>query len=497
MSAPADWDRVTRLFHQALERPAADRGAFLRQACGGSRELQREIESLLEAHEAAGAFLDLPALGAVGEAAESLVGRTLGQYRVERVLGEGGMGVVYLAEDTRLSRPVALKALPARYTQDRAGRDRLRREARAAAALGHPGIATVYALEEIEGHLCIAFEFVPGETLRAEIARGPLPLPLVVETAAAVARALAAAHQRGVVHRDLKPENVMRTPDGHIKILDFGLARFREPTSPSVTLSALGSVMGTPAHMAPEQIRGESGDARSDVFSLGVLIFELASGINPFAGVDPASTVAKILEAPEPPRLSAAVPGHADPLLTARLDRVIARCLQKAPDARFLSVEALLQALVEPGGAPGSGRHNNPQALWWWKFHQAVTSFAYLVLLVPLWLVHEWLPGLPGLLLFLTGLTGALVASLLRLHLWFTVRSYPAEWPAQRRAAGRWIAAADVVFAGVLVAAALLLLADHSRVASILVSAAVAVVLSFWVIEPATTRAAFPPDATA
>jgi serine/threonine protein kinase len=506
MMRPDHWDRVNTLFHQALDRPAAERPAFLRQASAGDEALVNEVASLLEAHDDAGAFMEPPALGAGGDVAESLVGRTLGHYRIERVLGEGGMGVVYLAEDTRLSRPVALKALPARYTRDPVSRDRLRREARAAAALTHPGIATVYALEELDGLVCIAFEFVPGETLRAELARGPLSLPTVVATAAAIARALAAAHDRGIIHRDLKPENVIRTPDGQIKILDFGLARFREPSALEVTLTALGSVMGTPAHMSPEQIRGEPVDARSDVFSFGVLVYELASGTNPFAGVDPAATLANILEA-RPPRLAIARVTDADRLLAARLDRVIEGCLQRAPDARFVSVRALLQALTEPAEPAGPADDTpvdrpsraqsraepprDPQALWWWKFHQGVTSLTYLALLVPLWFVHEWMVGLPALLVFLAGLIPGLVASLLRLHLWFTVRSYPDEWPAQRRAAGRWIAAADVTFAGVLVVAALMVLTDHSRMAAALVAAAVAVVLSFAVIEPATTRAAF------
>ena len=506
MTRPDHWDRVNTLFHQALDRPAEERPAFLRQESAGDDALLREVASLLEAHDVAGAFMEPPALAAGSDVPESLAGRTLGHYRIERVLGEGGMGVVYLAEDTRLSRPVALKALPARYTRDPASRERLRREARAAAALTHPGIATVYALEELDGHVCIAFEFVPGETLRAELRRGPLSLSTVVATAAAIARALAAAHDRGIIHRDLKPENVIRTPDGQIKILDFGLARFREASALEVTLTAMGSVMGTPAHMSPEQIRGEPVDARSDVFSFGVLVYELASGTNPFAGVDPAATLANILEA-RPPRLASAHSTDVDRRLAARLDRVLEGCLQRAPDARFASVHALLRALTESGdpaspavdataGYQPGARHraeppHDPQALWWWKFHQGVTSATYLALLVPLWLVHEWVPGLPGLLVFLAGLIAGLVGSLLRLHLWFTVRAYPAEWPAQRREAGRWIAAADITFAGVLVVAALMVLTDHSRMAVVFVGAAVAVVLSFAVIEPATTRAAF------
>ncbi len=500
MTRSDHWDRINTLFHQVLDRPAGERADFLRQACGGDDRLWHEVTSLLEAHDEAGPFLEPKALRVDADAAESFVGRTLGHYRIERVLGEGGMGVVYLAEDTRLSRLVALKALPARYTRDEASRDRLRREARAAAALTHPGIATVYALEELDGHVCIAFEFVRGETLRAELARGPLPLAAVVATATAIARALAAAHDRGIIHRDLKPENVIRTPDGQIKILDFGLARFREPAAPEVTLSVLGSVMGTPAHMSPEQVRGEPVDARSDVFSFGVLVYELASGTNPFTGVDHAATIANILEA-RPPRLALTPVTPDERQLAAALERVLDRCLQRAAAARFASVQALLEALTAPANVPSAAGQpgardrsdppRDPHALWWWKFHQGVTSGTYLALVVPLWFVHDWVPGQPARLVFLIGWAAGLVGSLLRLHLWFTVRSYPAEWPAQRRAAGRWIGAADITFATVLVTAALMVLSDHSRMAATLVGAAVAVVLSFAIIEPATTRAAF------
>ena len=197
----------------------------------------------------------------------------IGHYLIRGVLGEGGMGVVYLAEDSRLGRTVALKAVAPQYVGDPARRERLRREARAAASLQHPGIATVFALEEIDDHLYIAGEYVPGETLRDELARGPLTPARAVETMLAIARALAVAHERGVIHRDLKPENLMRTPAGDMKILDFGLARVHDPVSTDATLSAEGSVLGTPAYMSPEQIRGKTVDGRADLFALGVVLY--------------------------------------------------------------------------------------------------------------------------------------------------------------------------------------------------------------------------------
>jgi len=502
VTRPEDWARVNELFHLALERPASDRTAFLRDACAGNEALRREVVSLLDAHAAATDFIEPPTLaGLSADSGDTLVGRTFGQYRIHRVLGEGGMGIVYLADDTRLARPVALKALPARYMQDDGSRERLKREARAAAALSDPGIATVYALEEFDGHVFIAFEFVSGETLRAELHRGPLPVRAVIATGLALARALAVAHDRGIVHRDLKPENVMRTPSGQVKILDFGLARFREPSAPGVTLTTVGSFMGTPAHMSPEQIRADAVDSRSDLFSLGVLLYELASGANPFAGADQAATIANVLEA-EPPRLPSASVPEADRPAFEAIERVIAGCLQRRPSARFQSAHEIVAALQKAGADNERGASRRADipaargpaishALWWWKFHQAAASVTYLALLVPLWWVHDWTPGVGALLLFLTGLAASLVASLLRWHLWFALRSYPAQWHVQRRATRVPIGVADVIFAAVLLVAALVVLDDHSRLAVVLVGFAVAVVLSFAVIEPATTRAAF------
>ncbi len=502
MTDRVTWARVNELFHQALERPAADRPAFVAEASGGNGAVADEVLSLLRAHDETTGFLEPPVLRDEIAADELLTGRTVGHYRIDRVLGEGGMGVVYHAHDTRLSRPVALKALPARLVADSASRERLRREARAAAALSHPGIATVYALEEIEGHVFIAFEFVPGETLRAELGRGPLPAAIVVRTGIHLAQALAVAHDRGIVHRDLKPENVIRARSGQVKILDFGLARFSEPAAPHVTLTSVGSFVGTPAHMSPEQIRSEPVDSRSDVFALGVLLYELASGANPFAAAGHTATIAKVLDAQAPP-LPGVASSAADRATLDGLERVIRGCLQRAPSARFQSTHEVARALEAIGTAasaaqpvsadrrPETDRGASSSALWWWKFHQAAASVTYLALLVPLWWVHDWTPGVGALLRFLAGLVAGLVATVLRWHLWFAVSSYPEQWAAQRRATVRPIAVADMAFAAVLLVAALIVLSDHSRVAVVLVGAAVAVVLSFAVIEPATTRAAF------
>jgi serine/threonine protein kinase len=223
---------------------------------------------------------------------DPLVGRRVGHYEIERVLGAGGMGIVYLARDTKLGRTVALKSLPAEFAHDPRRRERLSHEARAAAALTHPGIATVYALEEIDDRLFIATEHVVGQTLREQLSGGPLSPADAMQIAADVARALAAAHRGGVIHRDLKPENVMRSDSGAVKILDFGLARQTGPALPPAgTMAATaaartdpGTVLGTVGYMSPEQVRGEVADHRSDIFSLGAVLYEMLTGRPPFEG---------------------------------------------------------------------------------------------------------------------------------------------------------------------------------------------------------------------
>ncbi len=515
------WRRVNDVFHRALAVPAGDRRAFLEDACGGDVTLLVEVASLLDAHGQAGEFIETPAaapadLIAVAAAGGALaIGQVVGQYRIERLLGEGGMGVVYLAEDLRLGRQVALKAVAPGLTGDPAHRERLRREARAAAALTHPGIATVYALEEFDGHVYIAGEYVPGETLRDELGRGPLGIDRTLETASLIARALAAAHDRGVVHRDLKPENVMRTPSGEVKILDFGLARMRDVPTDATRLTG-GRFVGTPAYMSPEQIRGETVDARSDIFSLGTMLYELMSGTNPFTGSDTASTIARILEL-EPARpirdVAPAAPGASTQVA---LEGIVRTCLSKLPAARFASAHDLVRAIDQArkgemrqwgpstslkAGNEAMGQFSNAAlpavpaaqgAIWWWQFHQAAASAGYGLLLVPLWLARQPIGGRTGLLLFLGGLVAAVAAAILRMHLWFAVRSYPAEWPNQRRRTTPWLKTADAAFVAVLFTAGIAAAqSTATEVAAVLIAAAVVVLLSFTIIEPATTRAAF------
>jgi serine/threonine protein kinase len=502
---PATWARINEVFHRALEEPPEERATFIDRSCGDDPRVRAEVLSLLDAHQRADAFIETPA--------ESIPVR-VGHYRPLRVLGEGGMGVVYLAEDTRLGRTVALKALAPRFVGDAARRERLRAEARTAASLNHPGIATIYALEEIDDRLYIACEYVPGETLRDELARGPLEPVRALDTMIGITRALAVAHQRGMVHRDLKPENVMRTPGGDLKLLDFGLSRPSDLSVVTATQGGSGTIVGTPAYMSPEQIRGASVDTRSDIFSLGVMLYELVTGANPFASTDPASTIAKILEV-EPDKVVDNAPENVSPISLSHVERVVLTCLRKSPDARFASAADVLRALeqardgltaVEPGPrtlAPrtvppsplrGFGEASAPSerhALWWWQFHQAAAALGYWLPLIPLWRVRDLVPESGGTLLFVAGLVGVVIASTLRSHLWFAVRLDPSAWHDQRARSSRWVLAGDVLFVGILVAVGVLALLAERLLGVLLVASAAAVLVSFAVIEPATARAAF------
>jgi serine/threonine-protein kinase len=383
-------------------------------------------------------------------------------------IGRGGMGIVYLAEDSRLGRRVALKALPPVVAASPELRQRLRREARAAATIAHPGIATVYALEEIDDHLVIVSEYVRGETLRAWISRGPLDAARARPIAVQIARALCAAHDAGVTHRDLKPENVLMTGSGDVKVVDFGIAHLEGPEATRLTRA--GSMLGTPAYMAPEQLLGAAVDARADIYAFGVLLSELITGRHPLSAVATPAT---------PPAFAP----------------VIARCLQADPAARYASARELLDALEREGpasGAPVAAAAAAPgSARWWWEFHQAVAALVYWLMLIPAWRARELIDGAWGRAFFIVTLASVIVAATLRLHLWFTSRFYPAELRWARRRAGRWIRAADWIFAAALAAAGLVIGVDRSPIALLLLAVGIGTALAFLVIERVTTRAAF------
>src|SRR5688500_3227791 len=286
------WQQVEQLYHDAMERAAGERAAFLAEACAGDERLRREVESLLAYEDRAENFIESPALEVAAkmmaeeEVATELAGQTINQYQIISHLGTGGMGEVYLAEDTRLARRVALKFLPALLTQDKAHLRRFEQEARAVAALSHPNVCVIHEVVETgEGRHCIVMEYVEGVTLRERMAEGRMKVEEALDAAVQIASALSAAHAAGIVHRDIKPENIMLRRDGYVKILDFGLAKLVEeesqPLDHEADTRALqlktqpGMVMGTVGYMSPEQARGLPVDARTDVWSLGVVLYEM------------------------------------------------------------------------------------------------------------------------------------------------------------------------------------------------------------------------------
>ncbi|HYU23787.1 MAG TPA: serine/threonine-protein kinase, partial [Thermoanaerobaculia bacterium] len=262
---------------------------------------------------------------------------TLSHYRVERLIGAGGMGEVYLAEDVTLHRKAALKLLPVRFTQDEERVRRFKREARAASALNHPNIITIYEIGEADGVHFMATEFIEGENLRQRVTRGAMPLGEVVDAGIAVAGALAAAHDAGIIHRDIKPENIMVRPDGYVKVLDFGLAKLMDEAS--LKDSTTGGVMGTLLYISPEQARGQQPDARSDLYALGAVMYEMLTGRPPVVGnnfLEMAMSIAT--RRPDPP--SSIVPG-----IPPELDRIILKALEKEPSSRYPTARQFLADL--------------------------------------------------------------------------------------------------------------------------------------------------------
>jgi TolB-like protein len=341
---PERWQQVDRLFEAVLERAAAERAVFLAGACAMDPELKTEVESLLAAHDDQDSFLER-APGAAhrtthsGNDVNEFIGRALGGYRILSTLGRGGVGVVYLAEDSRLSRRVAVKLL-ARSAPDQDTVRRFRKEALAASALNHPNILTIHEIGEWRGRDFIVTEFVDGMTLREYIRRERPPLHVAVDVALQVASALAAAHGVGIVHRDIKPENIMVRPDGLVKVLDFGIAKQAGPRATGSDIhTASGFLLGTAAYMSPEQARGVPVDGRSDIWSLGVVLYEMVSGRLPFPGETPGDRLASILErTPEPIR-------QLHPAVPAGLEKLIERALAKNREARYIDAARLINDL--------------------------------------------------------------------------------------------------------------------------------------------------------
>jgi eukaryotic-like serine/threonine-protein kinase len=353
------WQQIERLYYAALEREPIERAAFLETACAGDESLLREVASLIAASDRVGSFLEPPVDAVAAETLAtapqlSVIGQTLSHYRIMSLLGKGGMGEVYLGEDTMLGRKVALKLLPAAFTSDQERLRRFKQEARAVSALNHPNIITIYEIGQVNSAHYLVTEYIEGETLRQQLRREPLSLNSALDIAVQVTSALGAAHAAGITHRDIKPENVIVRPDGLVKVLDFGLAKQAERPASSLesgsepesgantqapTKSRLstapGMVMGTAQYMSPEQVRGLKVDHRTDIWSLGVMLYELVAGRRPFEGETASDVIVEILRSNPLPV------NKLNPSLPPKLGQMINRMLAKGREARYQSAAEL------------------------------------------------------------------------------------------------------------------------------------------------------------
>jgi serine/threonine-protein kinase len=353
------WDRLEDLLDRANQLAASERAAFIETETAGEPELRAELAALLDASPDAEQYLERlreELLGpdvqdilregpSAADAPDPWIGRSVSHYEILDRIGGGGMGVIYRARDVALGRPVAIKFIAPEIRRDPQARDRFMQEARAASALDHPNICTIHEIAETEdGRLYIVMTAYDGETLRERLGRGPLSEDEAVDIGVQVARALAAAHEHGIVHRDVKPDNVILTRDGVAKLLDFGLARTGDGW-----MGAPGAVEGTVAYMSPEQVEGRPADARSDVWALGVMLFEMLAGVRPFAAADPRVAIDLILSGG--PEL--ALP-RAD--ITQGIVEIFHRAVAKSPEHRFADGGEILVALQEQRAAAASAR---------------------------------------------------------------------------------------------------------------------------------------------
>ena len=359
MTGPTDrWRRVEALYHETLERPANERAAALAAACAGDAALSLEVQSLLDQPESAAGFLATPALEVAAQLASlspshtRLTGRRFGVFEVQGLLGVGGMGEVYRARDTRLQRDVAIKILPRAFQDDPDRLARFEREARVLASLNHPHIGAIYAVEDAspppgsgqERVRALVLELVDGDTLAERIARGPLPLEGALPMAGQIAHALDVAHERGIVHRDLKPANIKITPQGVVKVLDFGIAK-TDRREDDVTLTTRGAtregmILGTATYMSPEQARGKPVDKRTDIWAFGCILYEMLTGRLAFGGATVSDTIGAILERePAWEALPPSTPRGIRQLLHRCLDKDLTRRLRDIGDARIEIIE--------------------------------------------------------------------------------------------------------------------------------------------------------------
>ena len=356
---PEEWGQIESLFHEARALAPEERAVYLDGACSGDAALRAEVESLLAACGGREHFMEEPAfdLGLKVLAAalpDPLAGRLIGPYKIIRQLGRGGMGEVYLADDTRLGRRVALKFLSAKLVDDNWAKRQLTKEAQAIAVLDHPNICAVHGIEEAEGYSFIVMQYVEGSTLADLILKQPPDIPRAITLAAQIASAVEEAHAHGIIHRDIKPQNIVVTPSGQVKVLDFGLAksvRLKHEAGPvtddTSRFSKGGLLVGTVSYMSPEQLCGERLDFRSDIFSLGVVLYEMVSGRKPFARDSHAEVISAILTSPPPPITR-------DGGVPPEFSRIIFKCLEKNKEQRYQSVSELSYELgrLQEGGVP-------------------------------------------------------------------------------------------------------------------------------------------------
>jgi eukaryotic-like serine/threonine-protein kinase len=337
-----DWARVKSVFERVLALPETDRAAFLSQACGSDVLLRQRVDALLASHDAGQSFLERSASSELELRGplDDPSGRTAGTYRLLSRIGAGAMGEVYLAHDDKLDRRVAVKLIAKALADDSDRLRRFRQEARAASSLNHPHIVVVHDFGELDGRPFIVTELVEGATLRDRLREGPLPIGDAVEIGLQLTSALAAAHARDLVHRDIKPENVMVRPDGYVKVLDFGLAKLARVEADVTGITQAGQTAGTPSYMSPEQARAEPVDARTDVFSVGALLYEMVTGRMAFSGETHAVIFSRILgETP-------AAATELNPAVPAELERIITKALEKDREQRYQSAADLRADLL-------------------------------------------------------------------------------------------------------------------------------------------------------
>jgi Tol biopolymer transport system component len=403
---PERWSKIESIFHKALEVDESWRGSVIEESCAGDEALRREVESLLAHYSDSASFIEQPAfadqvdtnsfrpVAAAAAPRPDLKGVAVGHYRILEEIGFGGMGVVYKAEDTKLGRLVALKFLPEHMAADSVALERFRREARSASSLNHPNICTIHDIDVYDGREFIVMEYLDGQTLALYIAgRRGVGTELVGKLGMPIAEALGAAHSKGVIHRDIKPGNIFVTQSGLVKVLDFGVAKLvaEANQSDSAPLTETNAITGTLAYMSPEQLRGEKVDTRSDIYALGVVLYEIATGRRLYSSSLHARLVEEILNRPAPP------PSSINGKLSARADDIILKCLAKDPEDRYQTAKEIAVDLrhlgIQPtGGAVSAGTtsvRTGSRVRLWLRAAAAFSTAILVLLLVSLIRSHD------------------------------------------------------------------------------------------------------------